>query len=534
MLGRAGMLLGTASKPKYEFLAVEPTPGVDLGLKSSMDTSGEYLGPPRNAIYPSAGYWQSAVPANVTPQWITFDWILPVTIQSVILEQYSANYANDVMVEYWSGSAWVAWYALDTTPDWLTPHLRFNINNEITTTRLRITITYSVNSGNSLFRRVQVIGTGGSDCVVDASHTMYAYVDNLVRTGTTITASGQAYGAAVNVKDGTNADWETDTTPPTPIWLEIAWASMKIINYIELISHYGTNYKGNGYKVSYWNGTAWVVITNFIRNCVSTRITPNSPIGTSKLRFESVDPKTVWWVESEIQAFGIDGPGTPVLNMPTNVQATTFDLGWSAVSGATGYYLDVATTSDFQAGTFVGAYENFSVATTSTTVTVPSTANTYYCRVRAHDASYSGLNSNINGINMKYKNLRLYVTSINGGPRVCVNEMSVAQTIGGAREVPDSSANDATYSGGTLAANLYDLNDNTVWQGADGLPRWASFHWNTEKTIKEVKIKVYDVYPSYMPNTFQLQGSTDGINWNTLGSYSGITWSANETKTFTL
>lgn len=87
-------------------------------------------------------------------------------------------------------------------------------------------------------------------------------------------------------------------------------------------------------------------------------------------------------------------PDAPVATAATNVSNFSFSANWDAASGATSYYLDVATTSDFQTGTFATGFENKDVGNVVTySVTGLSDDVTYYYRVRAFNGLTSG-NSN--------------------------------------------------------------------------------------------------------------------------------------------
>ena len=86
-------------------------------------------------------------------------------------------------------------------------------------------------------------------------------------------------------------------------------------------------------------------------------------------------------------------PDAPVANAAQVVTETSFIANWSSVSGASGYRLDVATTADFQGGTFVA--ENQSVVGTSSTVGGLTSGVTYYYRVRASNACGTSDNSNL-------------------------------------------------------------------------------------------------------------------------------------------
>jgi hypothetical protein len=97
---------------------------------------------------------------------------------------------------------------------------------------------------------------------------------------------------------------------------------------------------------------------------------------------------------------------TPTLPAPragkaTNVTATGFTANWRAVSGATGYRLDVATDSSFT--NYVTGYQDLDVGNvTSKDVTGLSARTLYYYRVRAYNANGTSPNSNV--IQVRTKN----------------------------------------------------------------------------------------------------------------------------------
>jgi N-acetylneuraminic acid mutarotase len=94
-------------------------------------------------------------------------------------------------------------------------------------------------------------------------------------------------------------------------------------------------------------------------------------------------------------------PAAPRARNATNVTATSFTANWDAVSGATGYQLDVSTSSSF--GNYVPGYQNLDVGnTTSRNVTALTANTTYYYRLRAYNANGTSPNSNV--IRVKTKN----------------------------------------------------------------------------------------------------------------------------------
>src|SRR5437879_2907647 len=90
---------------------------------------------------------------------------------------------------------------------------------------------------------------------------------------------------------------------------------------------------------------------------------------------------------------------TPPLPAPTTTSATdvtniSFTANWTAVSGATGYSLDVSPNSSFTK--YIGGYRRLDVGNvTSWSVTGLGANKTYYYRVRAYDSSRQSDNSNV-------------------------------------------------------------------------------------------------------------------------------------------
>ena len=84
----------------------------------------------------------------------------------------------------------------------------------------------------------------------------------------------------------------------------------------------------------------------------------------------------------------------PVASAGTSVTPTSFMANWAAVTGATGYRLDVSTSASFS--TFVTGFQDKNVGTALTaSVTGLTASTTYYYRVRAVDANGPSLGSNI-------------------------------------------------------------------------------------------------------------------------------------------
>jgi outer membrane protein assembly factor BamB len=88
-------------------------------------------------------------------------------------------------------------------------------------------------------------------------------------------------------------------------------------------------------------------------------------------------------------------PAPPVAQLATYVASYSFTANWSSVSGATGYRLDVSTSSSFTS--YVPGYQNLNVGNvTSRNVAGLNASTTYHYRVRAYNGSgATSRNSNV-------------------------------------------------------------------------------------------------------------------------------------------
>ncbi|NCA77350.1 MAG: fibronectin type III domain-containing protein [Alphaproteobacteria bacterium] len=97
-------------------------------------------------------------------------------------------------------------------------------------------------------------------------------------------------------------------------------------------------------------------------------------------------------------------PLAPIADPATNILGTTFDANWhpdpTDPYPPSSYRLDVATTSTFNAGTFVTGYNDLNVGSAVTwPVTGLNVSSTYYYRVRGVNVYGTGPSSNVITVN---------------------------------------------------------------------------------------------------------------------------------------
>ncbi len=153
-------------------------------------------------------------------------------------------------------------------------------------------------------------------------------------------------------------------------------------------------------------------------------------------------------------------PVAPTATAPSNFTCTSVNANWGAVTGATAYYLEVATSASFGAGTFVTGYNNINVNNVTTyNVTGLTSSTTYYYRVRAGNGCDTSL----------YSNTILVSTSAPVAPNAvaasnftCTSVNANWGAVTGATAYYLEVATSASFGAGTFVTGYNNINVNNV------------------------------------------------------------------------
>lgn len=142
---------------------------------------------------------------------------------------------------------------------------------------------------------------------------------------------------------------------------------------------------------------------------------------------------------------------------------------------------------------------------------------------------------------------RIYVTANNGDTYMGVGDTSgqygvvLAASAGGATVLTSSMTytDETTVYGGTDTLKGTCTTLGATWLSNGQAGPWAShIDLGTAMTLVELRMypeNVATTGPARAPNTFQVQGSSDGTTWNTVASFSGVNnWSPGVAQAFAL
>lgn len=150
----------------------------------------------------------------------------------------------------------------------------------------------------------------------------------------------------------------------------------------------------------------------------------------------------------------------PVTNEAQTVTQTGFTASWDAVTGATGYYLDVSTSSSF--ASFVSGYNDLQVAGTSQAVTGLNPNTQYYFRVRAYAGCTTASSTAKNTTTLSY--LTLTDSDLTFG-NVCTNASSTGSFTFEGNNMTGATLNVAAQTG-----FVYSITENGAYTSTLSIP----------------------------------------------------------------
>lgn len=188
-------------------------------------------------------------------------------------------------------------------------------------------------------------------------------------------------------------------------------------------------------------------------------------------------------------------PNAPSATTANPITATSFTANWTAVSGATGYQLDVANNAGFNP--LLPGYNALSVSGTSYAVTGLTCGTTYYYRVRSLVNCASG-NSNT-----------ISVTT-SSCPNPCANIGSVV-------------CGSNTTTGLTAGSGLWSLTSCN----SGGTPGNEGVYQFTAPSAGNYSISIVNASGGYVDYFWKSGTSCNSSGWNCIGRFNSTTTSAN-------
>ena len=234
--------------------------------------------------------------------------------------------------------------------------------------------------------------------------------------------SGATYYYRVRAYNGSgttpNSNIRTLTTVPlTPVAL-----SATSITQTAFTANWTASTGATGYFIDFSTSSAFATFL-YIENISIGDVTSISP---SDYGFFYPTAGTTYYYRVRASTSGgsspnsntisvITVPPNPVSSAATSITQTSFNANWAASIGATGYYLDVSTSSLFSS--FVTGYNNIDVGnvTIKAVNTNLTAGTTYYYRVRAYNGSGTSSNSGTSVITLPAVPVATAATSITQG-----------------------------------------------------------------------------------------------------------------------
>jgi hypothetical protein len=196
-------------------------------------------------------------------------------------------------------------------------------------------------------------------------------------------------------------------------------------------------------------------------------------------------------------------PAAVTSNTASDLTASSFRANWTAISGVTGYRVDVSTASDFSS--FVPGYENVYVSGAATNyldITGLSASTAYYYRVRAASQYTVG---EFAGGNSASQN----PTTLSGSsPTITTNLTGFNSAFGNVVNGSNSAEDDYTVSGSNLTDDIIINAPSGFQVSKDGAG--VGFGSSVTLTQSGGTVNATTIYVRYSPST--ATGATGSLN----------------------
>lgn len=144
----------------------------------------------------------------------------------------------------------------------------------------------------------------------------------------------------------------------------------------------------------------------------------------------------------------------------------------------------------------------------------------------------------------KYRHIRIYMTSINGGDKLALQEVEVASVLGGTDiTFPSMGSNQSSSWQGMVASKLVNRNYtdyvSNIWEASNGsVPQWVHFDFGAEVDVAEVRIWAQNWAAAGVvrcPKTLTIQGAKNDGVWENIFTYTDVTgWALGKATIFNL
>ena len=236
-------------------------------------------------------------------------------------------------------------------------------------------------------------------------------------------------------------------------------------------------------NIAKWDGSAWSALGSGMNNLVRALTVSETDLYAGGDFLVAGTNVSAYLARAVIEASSAP-PAAPVSRAATEITATGFSANWSASAGATNYWLDVATDSEFTS--HVSGYQNRAVGNVMTVpVTGLAAGHVYYYRVRAQNGAGISENSDVVTVTLDKADQTIDFPAI--GDKVTTDIVELSATASSGLPVsftvasgPGSLAGtELTFTGAGEVRIVATQAGDDNWNAAPEVPRTFIVAWAT-------------------------------------------------------